>query len=136
MGLSARNVARRRKRVDEGAFGPASIVLPPLPSSLRIGVLSQCSGSQMVLPTGVSPRMDMASRQCFSGCEESCCAYKLRLSAAIYDQMYAQTLGVVARALSAQRGGLAYHLQFWDTSGNLKPLPATLPATLAERETE
>jgi hypothetical protein len=45
----------------------------------------------MVLPTGVSPRMDMASRQRFSGCGESRCAYKLRLSAAMYAQMYAQT---------------------------------------------
>ena len=47
----------------------------------------------MVLPAGVSPRIGQASRQRFSGCGESRGAYKLRLSAAMYAQMYAQTLG-------------------------------------------
>jgi hypothetical protein len=45
----------------------------------------------MVLPTGVSPRLGQALRQRFSGCGESRCAYKLRLSAAMYAQMYAQS---------------------------------------------
>ena len=56
---------------------------------------------QMVLPTGVSPRIGQASRQRFSGCGERRCAYKLRLSAAMYAQMYAQSWG-------HSSGGLAW----------------------------
>ena len=37
--------------------------------------------------------MWVATRQRFSGCGEWRCAYKLRLSAAMYAQMYAQPLG-------------------------------------------
>ena len=37
--------------------------------------------------------MGQAVRQRFSGCGERRCAYKLRLSAAMYAQMYAQLLG-------------------------------------------
>ena len=51
------------------------------------------SEGQMVLPTGVSPRIGQAFRQRFSGCGESRCANKLRLSAAMYAQMYAQSWG-------------------------------------------
>lgn len=45
----------------------------------------------MVLPTGVSARIGMAFRQRFSGYGEGRRAYKLRLSAAMYAQGYAQT---------------------------------------------
>jgi hypothetical protein len=44
--------------------------------------------------------MDMASRQRFSVCGESRCAYKLRLPAPIYAQMYAQSWGQTQTALS------------------------------------
>ena len=46
----------------------------------------------MVLPTGVSPRIGQASRHRFSPPGERRCAYKLQLSAAMYAQMYAQSL--------------------------------------------
>ena len=70
----------------------------------------------MVLPTGVSPGIGQASRQRFSASGERRCAYKLQLSAAMYAQMYAQSLGsqfrwgglavvVIAPALDVAAGG-------------------------------
>ena len=79
---------------------------PPLDLRLPVGstgcgemktkkrpMFTQTWALKMVLPTGVSPRIGQASRQRFSGCGERRCAYKLRLSAAMYAQMYAQTWG-------------------------------------------
>jgi hypothetical protein len=43
--------------------------------------------------------MGMASRQRFSGCGESRCAYKLRLSAAIYVQTRGQQLALFPKLM-------------------------------------
>jgi hypothetical protein len=67
----------------------------------------------MVLSTGVSPRMGVASCQRFSGYGERRCAYKLRPSAAMVAQMYTQTVGSAVWLGWPRRRGFGLPGQFW-----------------------